>query len=82
MVNIMPAMNVGTTSASTSGSTGSLSDPDVSTLPSSSSTLAGLSSSRPTDLSNIQVTIFADNLITRSLFSKGLKVFQDALESM
>ena len=71
MVNTLPAMNVGTTSASTSGSTGSLSDPGVSTLPGYNSTRS-LSSAGTTDLSKIQVTVSTDNLIVRSLFKQGM----------
>ena len=64
-VNTMPAVNVGTTSASTSGSTGSLCDPGVSALPGSSSTLSSFPFyAGHTDLSKIQVTISVDNLIT------------------
>ena len=79
MVNTLPATNVGTTSASTSGSTGSLSDPGVRTLPGSSSAVSS-SSASTTDLSKIQVTVSADNLITRSLVKQGMQVVADSLK--
>ena len=84
MVNTMPAMNVGTTSAgtgesisastsaSTRGLTGSLSDPGVSFLPGSSTTCSS-SSASASDLSQVHVTISADNLIIQSLFKQGMK---------
>ena len=91
MVNTMPAMNVGTTSAGTGesisastsasarGLTGSLSDPGVSTLPGSSTTVSS-SSASTSDLSRIQVTVSAENLITRSLYSQGMKVVANSLK--
>ena len=79
MVNTLPATNVGTTSASTSGSTGCLSDPGVRTLPGSSSAVSS-SSASTTDLSKIQVTVSVDNLITRSLFKQGMQVVVESLK--
>ena len=83
MVNTLPAMNVGTTSAgistSASGSTGSLSYPGVSTLPSSCTTTSASSTSIP-ELSKIQVIVSVDNLITRSLYKQGMQVVADALK--
>ena len=77
MVNTLPAMNIGTTSAGTgentsastsasmSGLTGNLSDPGVSTLRSSSTTASATSASTP-DLSKVQVTVSADKQIRYS----------------
>ena len=70
---------LGTTSASTTGSTGSLRDPGVGTLTVFSSTMSS-SSATATDLSKIQVTVSADNLITRSLSRTGMKTVADSLK--
>ena len=91
MVNTMPAMNIGTTSAgtgesisastsaSTHGLTGSLSDPGVSFLPGSSTT-GSSSSASASDLSQVHVTVSADNLITRSLVKQGMKSVAGSLK--
>ena len=92
MVNTMPAMSVGTTSArmgesisattsaSARGLTGSLCDLGVSTLPGSCTTTSS-SSANTFDISRIQVTVSVVNLITRSLYSQGMKVVAASLKS-
>ena len=89
MVNTLPAMNVGTTntvtgenisastSASTRGLTRSLSDPEVSMLPSSTTSTSSPSAS---DLFKIHVTVSADNLNTRSLFKQGMQSVVQSLK--
>ena len=84
-------MNVGTTSAgtgeiisastsaSTRGLTGSLSDPGVSTLPIYGTT-ASSSSASASDLSKIYVTVSDVNLITRSLFKQGIQSVAESLK--
>ena len=74
IVNTTPAMNLGTAVISTVGSTGSLSVPGVS-LPGSNS-----SSSGTTNFSLVDVTVSADNMITRGLFRNGMKVMNEALQ--